>query len=1028
MTFNAPQTSSALFSKEGVEWDHSTDQTPVSKLVIGTAPTQGKRAQPVAAQGRVLEDLKNHWATITHLHLWGVENLAEILASQDLPPALVCLDLRGCTALESLPTLPKTLQELDLGGCKSIALPKNGVKGLQRLFLDDCHAIKASHLDGFLEDCPDLVELNAQDCPAVKSLEALCCTNLKKLVLFGCKNLGNVGKLAELPALRHLDLGDCLGLTELPDIPNSLQYLRLAGSHNLRRFHGQDIGIFDRGTDRTNVAGRLRSRKKFGAKLSIAAHAKLLLLGDGRVGKTTLAKRLQWETLCEPQRAKRKEELEPKDKENPTHKMRVWSWTAPLVLPEGRAKALAAEAEQRKLAWPESAWGGELDGQVGIWDFGGQEIYHNTHRVFARQGSVFVIVWNACEVDQASIDADKPAGALLEEWREVNTRRPLEYWLDYVYSMRPDAQVALVCTCCDGTQQPSWEHQAPGHKARELPCYYIDSLDKDCAQNAQYGKLTAWLMGALGREADERIGIVQPAFYSGTAAYLGAMLETNSRQTNLGNKPEHLLEAWDRWCEMLKEFHRDQDIGAALDDADIEAITGYLHDAGHLMLLEQGQEKGVMIDQSWGTGLIYGILRLGGDIHQTIIRNGGWFPQAELEEEAKWKQLDNDLQRTQLLRFMEDSGVLVPYLKKSVGQTIYVANEKWLLPKMRNLDDKLKQQLNLVKELPHADCFEEFSFEQVQVSEFEFRRLMAYFGGILGRYATWFQEGLQAMPDSQEPDWCLRLRWQENSEASFLGGVDASLHARREHIRDLVRQVEELFADPACPLARHGQPTRRSSGELDLTEHYFTPLKPGDEVVGVSSSGADKQEAQELVRVLKEAGIATRFYLLPECRCDESEGVKPFMDLLGQSPVIILYLSDAYLKDDPESNWYCLWELADAVNKLAEGLRSPAKTLVIYKPGEELTSKNLDDKVAPLFGHLAEYFEQAYTSKPRAEKRNFAYYNDFFEHFQDALEGGRVGEFFGKRGTLGTYDRIPVDKDGNKDYSTILESVRKAIQ
>ena len=30
---------------------------------------------------------------------------------------------------------------------------------------------------------------------------------------------------------------------------------------------------------------------------------------------------------------------------------------------------------------------------LNLWDFGGQEIYHNTHRLFMSKGAVFIVVW-----------------------------------------------------------------------------------------------------------------------------------------------------------------------------------------------------------------------------------------------------------------------------------------------------------------------------------------------------------------------------------------------------------------------------------------------------------------------------------------------------------------------------------------------------------------------------------------------------------------------------------------------------------
>lgn len=41
-------------------------------------------------------------------------------------------------------------------------------------------------------------------------------------------------------------------------------------------------------------------------------------------------------------------------------------------------------------------WPAADDLQVNIWDFGGQEYYHATHRLFLSRNSVYVLVWDAC--------------------------------------------------------------------------------------------------------------------------------------------------------------------------------------------------------------------------------------------------------------------------------------------------------------------------------------------------------------------------------------------------------------------------------------------------------------------------------------------------------------------------------------------------------------------------------------------------------------------------------------------------------
>ncbi|GAC1350076.1 MAG: hypothetical protein NVSMB27_29160 [Ktedonobacteraceae bacterium] len=70
--------------------------------------------------------------------------------------------------------------------------------------------------------------------------------------------------------------------------------------------------------------------------------------------------------------------------------------------------------------------GGEIT--LNTWDFGGQQIYHATHQFFLTKRSLYMVVWNARQgVEQGRLD----------------------YWLETIRSLAPDAPVLLVATHID---------------------------------------------------------------------------------------------------------------------------------------------------------------------------------------------------------------------------------------------------------------------------------------------------------------------------------------------------------------------------------------------------------------------------------------------------------------------------------------------------------------------------------------------------------------------------------------------------
>ena len=127
---------------------------------------------------------------------------------------------------------------------------------------------------------------------------------------------------------------------------------------------------------------------------------KLMVLGNGRVGKTQLCRNLKGE------------KFEPESQS--THGVTVET----VELSRGKGKT----------AIP-----------LHIWDFGGQDIYHGTHALFLRDHAIFALVWGS------AFETRDPAapGVLFGD-------RPLRYWVDYISHLGGEDQaVVIVQTRCD---------------------------------------------------------------------------------------------------------------------------------------------------------------------------------------------------------------------------------------------------------------------------------------------------------------------------------------------------------------------------------------------------------------------------------------------------------------------------------------------------------------------------------------------------------------------------------------------------
>jgi small GTP-binding protein len=112
--------------------------------------------------------------------------------------------------------------------------------------------------------------------------------------------------------------------------------------------------------------------------------AKMILVGQGDVGKTCLAKRLIYNKFIE-------------DKSTEGIDILKWDITAP-----------TADEEEIKL---------------NVWDFGGQEIYHATHQFFLTKRSLYLLVWNA---------------------RKSQDFEHIYYWLHTIEAFGEDSPIVLV--------------------------------------------------------------------------------------------------------------------------------------------------------------------------------------------------------------------------------------------------------------------------------------------------------------------------------------------------------------------------------------------------------------------------------------------------------------------------------------------------------------------------------------------------------------------------------------------------------
>jgi GTPase SAR1 family protein len=251
---------------------------------------------------------------------------------------LTSLDLGG-NQLSELPAVLgelKNLTSLDLGGNQLSELP--AVLGeLKNLTSLDLSRNQLSELPAVLGELKNLTSLDLSS-NQLRELPAVLgeLKNLTSLDLSSNQLSELPDFIQELPKLKELNLSG----NPLP-IPPEILYRREWLSENSWRNHYESQKILD------FYFNSQRDPKPL-------YEAKLLIIGEGGAGKTSLAKKLKDETY----------QLESKEKS--TEGIDVLPWEI-----------------------------SHLDGtpmRVNIWDFGGQEIYHATHQFFLTKRSLYLLV------------------------------------------------------------------------------------------------------------------------------------------------------------------------------------------------------------------------------------------------------------------------------------------------------------------------------------------------------------------------------------------------------------------------------------------------------------------------------------------------------------------------------------------------------------------------------------------------------------------------------------------------------------
>ncbi len=511
-----------------------------------------------------------------------------------------------------------------------------GLERLQYLNLSDNESLQKLE---FATALPHLFHLDISD-SRVQSLRFDAGFDSLKW-LDASRNLMKFFELeGDMPALEYLDLsGNKIKEFILPGQFRQLEYLYLLDN----RITNIPKELF---AEKTNCAQEVKNY--FITSLLtgdiLNTQAKIIFFGNGRSGKTTLSHQL------------RLHEFDPTIEY--THGIKVEEWEIPQKnFPEGLWKKIEREIKSyeekngKKLLPPDKI-------QLQVWDFGGQEYFHATHRLFLNNNVLYLLVWEQTTDCQDETDLIFPKAYWIENIRHhAGTEKNIILQIQNKEEGKSE------------TDHSNLKYKVANRTKANIPQYELDVAH---LENGIMNQLPAleYLCTAIPKLYDDIRQELRKqrskAKYLTYSDYLRICQETD-------NTKEKIMQ----------------------DESQIRTLTNFLHDTGSLICyrFREGKKSSllddfVFIEPKWVTDTIYQIL------DEKTLEGKGEFDKIHVVEVLQMHK--NPILNANLwLELMTEFELI---FKKTGRIDEYIAPQ-YLPEECQDLSEKAKE--NLKDELPH---------------------------------------------------------------------------------------------------------------------------------------------------------------------------------------------------------------------------------------------------------------------------------------------------------------------------------------
>ncbi|MEO0041563.1 MAG: hypothetical protein RL329_1011, partial [Bacteroidota bacterium] len=223
-----------------------------------------------------------------------------------------------------------------------------------------------------------------------------------------------------------------------------------------------------------------------------------------------------------------------------------------------------------------------------LWDFGGQDIYHATHRLFLQTNALYLILWDLHteKSDYTSCDED-------EQSREYENHK-LPYWLDYAKSQGKKSPMMVIQTKAAPHTSDTLDAQAQ-----------IGKIAQNYKQSVEY---------LVFKSVDSSIEDADMSGYNCVLSAMRAAIKSKGNQKN--EIPVHWAKLRQNLRNLQEKGEKTMDVEAYLTlAADFEAkgaldiLNNWLVFTGVVYYKKGYFANKVILDQAWVIHAVYTLFR-----------------------------------------------------------------------------------------------------------------------------------------------------------------------------------------------------------------------------------------------------------------------------------------------------------------------------------------------------------------------------------------------------------------------------------